>query len=300
MAKSFWPRRFVVWQEIGRLLRRMRLYRDAMINAEDMISIFPEYAEGWIELASALLAMGGTDEAIEILHQGIEHHERNPKIWERLGDVAFKKKDLQLTISAYRTAWGISRRNYSLLHKLCQAYTEIGEHDEALFLIDSEFHRTRPNIKLSKLYIENLIKSGRIRESELIYREAISSKNRNPANLKWMADTLWKEEARRKSMHYYERLVLEFPDAPPAWKWFGEALLRNHENSKALEVLREGASKHSHIPAPLKWLSEALVKSGKIREAARVLEHAKEKFPHDKFIQTWQQNILPKDTPLFD
>ena len=127
-----YPDAFVIWNIMGAAAAQLEMLDEAINAFEKVISLNPDYADGYNNLGNALKMQGNSSEAIKAFNQAIKINPDFDRCFQNLGTTLIFQGCLEDGIASYKKALSINP-NYAGAHRnLGFALLNIGEIEEGL------------------------------------------------------------------------------------------------------------------------------------------------------------------------
>ena len=149
------PNNFFLYDFLGDILSQREKLDEAVINHKKSIKIMPNYAQGFSNLAGALLKLNKINESLNALKEAIRINPNFAEAYNNLGFILKERKKYNESIVLYQKAIQIKPNYEKAYNNLANVFKIIGKTEESIKCYQSAI-KINPNSKIANSNLANL------------------------------------------------------------------------------------------------------------------------------------------------
>ncbi len=265
-------------------LGQVHLTRNAADDALDAfrsaLSHNPGHNDAKFATAYLLNAMGGFDEAHDLLGELVAAMPDNADAFYQLGKSCQGKDDIAGAIDHFRRAIAIDADHFEAIRDLASVLTISGAFAEAEELLKRALEN-RPDDIESQFYFGNLLSESGRHQDALPYLETVHTLARTPATGNNYATALINTNQPRKARDVIEAVLSQQPDYGLGWFTKGATYTQEENPRQAVPCYRKALETGVAEDECKKQIASSLTALLQLREAVELYRDLEQRYPDD-------------------
>ena len=230
-----YPETFMLWNILGTSAAQIDMPDQAIIALKKVISLKPDYADVYVNLAVVLKQQKKLDEAIEACNKAVLLKPDNTNAYYNMGNVLKDQGKLDEAVEAYNKAISLNPDHALAYNNMGNTLHEQGKLDEAIEAYNKAV-LSNPNYSEAYSNMGNSLKDqGKLDEAVEAYNKAISLNPDHALAYNNMGNALKDQGKIEASIEAYNKSISLNPDYPETHKNLGLALLQTSRIKEGLE-----------------------------------------------------------------
>ena len=230
-----YPETFMLWNILGTSAAQIDMPDQAIIALKKVISLKPDYADVYVNLAVVLKQQKKLDEAIEACNKAVLLKPDNTNAYYNMGNVLKDQGKLDEAVEAYNKAISLNPDHALAYNNMGNTLHEQGKFDEAIEAYNKAV-LSNPNYSEAYSNMGNSLKDqGKLDEAVEAYNKAISLNPDHALAYNNMGNALKDQGKIEASIEAYNKSISLNPDYPETHKNLGLALLQTSRIKEGLE-----------------------------------------------------------------
>ena len=230
-----YPETFMLWNILGTSAAQIDMPDQAIIALKKVISLKPDYADVYVNLAVVLKQQKKLDEAIEACNKAVLLKPDNTNAYYNMGNVLNDQGKLDEAVEAYDKAISLNPDHALAYNNMGNTLHEQGKLDEAIEAYNKAV-LSNPNYSEAYSNMGNSLKDqGKLDEAVEAYNKAISLNPDHALAYNNIGNALKDQGKIEASIEAYNKSISLNPDYPETHKNLGLALLQTSRIKEGLE-----------------------------------------------------------------
>ena len=230
-----YPETFMLWNILGTSAAQIDMPDQAIIALKKVISLKPDYADVYVNLAVVLKQQKKLDEAIEACNKAVLLKPDNTNAYYNMGNVLKDQGKLDEAVEAYNKAISLNPDHALAYNNMGNTLHEQGKLDEAIEAYNKAV-LSNPNYSEAYSNMGNSLKDqGKLDEAVEAYNKAISLNPDHALAYNNIGNALKDQGKIEASIEAYNKSISLNPDYPETHKNLGLALLQTSRIKEGLE-----------------------------------------------------------------
>ena len=259
-----YPETFMLWNILGTSAAQIDMPDQAIIALKKVISLKPDYADVYVNLAVVLKQQKKLDEAIEACNKAVLLKPDNTNAYYNMGNVLKDQGKLDEAVEAYDKAISLNPDHALAYNNMGNTLHEQGKLDEA---IEAYNKAVLSNPNYSEAYSNmgiSLKDQGKLDEAVEAYNKAISLNPDHALAYNNMGNTLHEQGKLDEAIEAYNKAVLSNPNYSEAYSNMGISLKDQGKLDEAVEAYNKAISLNPDHALAYNNIGNALKDQGKI------------------------------------
>jgi tetratricopeptide (TPR) repeat protein len=258
---------------------------DAVPLLRHIVDEQPGYVDGWLLLAAALEASGGTDEAIAALKEVVQDHPTNGRARVQIAELYERERRWSDAADAWKDVQNLNARNVEVVVRRASALLSAGRASEARDVAQQGLKDREDDPRLTYVLAQSQRELGDLDAAEATARQLRSSHPEDVRGTYLLAEIL---QARNRPQDVIDLLQPEIARLDGASQGGQAALLLDtqgfayqqlEQHDAAVAAFRKAVDRAPDDPLRHAILIQGLGNAGRFSDALAAAETAKQKFP---------------------
>ena len=271
-----------IFDEMGEMLERARLYPEARSFYEMAVEEFPENLVFLFKLGFCYECLSKPEKAIELYNKAIDVDPFSESAWYNIGIAYNRMGEYDKALEAYNYAIALDPSFSDAIFNRGNTFCNAGRYSEALECYQ-EYLQIYPDSVSAKCYSgECYIQLGRIDEADECYNKILSEHGGNNAEAWYGKAMVFSARGEtKKAIEALETLLKIDNEHDTAWFHLGRLYFMLERNHDAIEAFEESLKLNKYNSAAWQNLALLLIMRHEYGEAIERLETALEFFLPD-------------------